>query len=274
MLKQRWNKERALCPYCQSRFAIRLQRKWLLIEARQCTHCGLIYRWPTDAAADTRDFYETGYEGQQATDVPDKDALSGLVSRNFCESQYDKRERVKFLERVLGPPRGRALLDFGCSWGYSVRQYQMAGWNASGFELDRSRAAYGREKLGLDIRSGLDELGERRFDIILSDHSLEHVPQPGETLDTWARIQIDSGAVVIFAPNGSCTAARRLGVHWGPMIGEAHTVAFTMSWFGRNLARHGWKPAFFTSEGQAMPAAEYLIEAGELCVVGRRFATS
>ena len=272
MAKDRWKEERALCPYCESRFSIRLQRKWLLIEARQCTHCGLIYRWPADPAHGARDYYESAYEGQQATDVPERVILDRLVAENFTASPYDKRDRVAFLKRTLGPAGGRSLLDFGCSWGYSVYQYQAAGWRCVGFELDRNWAEFGRSQLRLDIRNDLSELENDRFDLVLADHSLEHLPRPGFALNTWSKMAGKDGAAVIFVPNGSCRAARRRGVDWGPLIGEAHTVAFTMDWFARNLVRHGWNGTFYNSAGTRLPSGEYLTDYGEICVVARRFS--
>jgi len=270
MAKERWSKDHSLCPYCESKLFVRLQRKWVLIEARQCIHCGLIYRWPTDPADGTRDFYENGYEGQQATELPHASELERMSSRNFAATQFDKHHRVAFLERTLGNAHGRALLDFGCSWGYSVWQYLASGWRAYGFEFDEDRSEFGRRHLKLDIRSSLEEFRGMRFDIILADHALEHVARPGITLDTLARMASHASALVIFVPNGSCTAARRLGVGWGPLIGEAHTVGFTMSWFARNLVRHGWDPEFYTSAGVKLPKAEYLTEFDEICVVAQR----
>src|SRR5258706_6283379 len=131
MLKDRWQDERGLAPYCESRFSMRLQRRHLLIEARKCLHCGLIYRWPTDPAEGVRDFYESAYEGQQATTLPDGFGPDGDPDAEFSPA-HDKKDRIVFLDRTLGPAAGRSLLDFGCSWGYSVRQYQAAGWRASG----------------------------------------------------------------------------------------------------------------------------------------------
>jgi 2-polyprenyl-3-methyl-5-hydroxy-6-metoxy-1,4-benzoquinol methylase len=270
MMKERWNRERSLCPYCEALFSIRLQRKWMLIEARQCIYCGLIYRWPTDPTDGVRDFYEDGYEGQQATDLPSPSELERMVSQNFASTQFDKHDRGVFLNRTLGAADGRKLLDFGCSWGYSVWQYQAAGYRACGFELDRHRASYGREHLRLDVRSSLEDFRDPRFDIILADHALEHVPRPGVTLDSLAKLAGDASILVVFVPNGSCAAARRLGVSWGPFIGEAHTVAFTMDWFSRNLARHGWNAVLYDSAGMPLPRGEYLTDHDEICVVARR----
>lgn len=270
MAKDRWKEERGRCPYCKSRFSVRLQRKWLLIEARQCIYCGLIFRWPTDLAEGALDFYENGYEGQQATDIPSRAKLAELLTTNFSSSQYDKRDRVGFLERTLGPAAGRSLFDFGSSWGYGTYQYRTAGWRPVGFELDRNRAQFGRERLDLDIRNDLSELENDTFDLIVADHSLEHVPRPGDTLDALSEMAGNEGVAAIFVPNGSCVVARRLGTSWGPFIGEAHTVAFTMDWFSRNLPRHRWKAEFYNSAGNKLPEGEYLTDCGEICILARR----
>jgi len=265
MVQERWHPERSRCPYCGSRFAQFLQRKWLLIQARKCVHCGLIYRWPTDAPAGTRDFYEQSYEGQQATDIPDADALSRLTEAGFRNTQYDKRGRAAFLERVVGN-EGR-FLDFGCSWGYSLFQYAQLGFAVTGFELDRQRARYGQERMGLDLRSDWDAFGQERFDVIFADHSLEHVPNPAEPLTKWRELAAEGAKLVVFVPNGSGRQARELGVKWGPLLGESHPIAFTIDWFARNLPRHGWLPRFYTPEGEPLRADDYLADQWEIALV-------
>jgi Methyltransferase domain len=269
MARQRWSSDNALCPYCDSRFADRLQRKWFLIEARRCVHCGLIYRWPTDPAEPNREFYETDYEGQQATDVPDGAAAAAMASDGFSGTSWHRADRISFVERALGKPSGRALLDFGCSWGYATHQYKTAGWAAHGFEIDRRRAEFGRAVLDLDIKSDLDEYRGRQFHVMVADHSLEHVPRIGATLDALNKLAAPDAAFVIFVPNGSCRDARRFGVRWGPLIGESHTVAFTMDWFARNLPRHGFHAEFRRQDGVPLLDGEYLDDCGEICMVAR-----
>ncbi len=90
MAKERWNNGCARCPYGESRFSIRLQRNWPLIESRQCTQCSIIYRWSTDPADGALDFYECGCKGQQTTDIPGCAVLDQSVAQNFAFSPYDK----------------------------------------------------------------------------------------------------------------------------------------------------------------------------------------
>jgi 2-polyprenyl-3-methyl-5-hydroxy-6-metoxy-1,4-benzoquinol methylase len=192
-----------------------------------------------------------------------------MAANGFAGTAWDRSERVRFLDRALGKPVGRTLLDFGCSWGYATHQYKAAGWTAQGFELDRRRAAFGRTALGLAVTSDLADHRSRKFDVILADHSLEHVPRLGDTLDAWVELAASGAALVVFVPNCSCHDARRLGTGWGPFIGEAHTVALTMEWFARNLPRHGFGPEFRSPDGTLLAAGEYLDDCAEICMVAR-----
>jgi 2-polyprenyl-3-methyl-5-hydroxy-6-metoxy-1,4-benzoquinol methylase len=236
-------------------------------------YCGLIFRWPTDPAQASREFYETDYEGQQATDVPDARAAAAMAANGFNGTPWNRINRVSFVERALGKPNGRTLLDFGCSWGYATHQYKTAGWAAHGFEIDRGRAEFGRKALGIDIKSDLDEYRGWQFDVILADHSLEHVPRIGDTLGVLTELASPLADLVIFVPNGSCHEARRFGVRWGPLIGESHTVAFTMDWFARNLPRHGFRPAFRRQDGEPLLDGEYLDDCGEICLAAQSSPT-
>ena len=150
------------------------------------------------------------------------------------------------------------------------------GRRLDGFRLriDRRRAEFGRVALGLDIKSDLAEHGASKFDVILADHSLEHVPKLGDTLETWVSLAAKDAALIVFVPNASSRDARRLGVGWGPFIGEAHTVAFTMEWFARNLPRHGFKAEFRRPDGVPLLAGEYLDDCAEICMVARTMSPS
>ncbi len=268
MLRQRWDRQRQLCPYCGSRAYEYSQRKWLLIEARKCAHCKLIYRWPTEVGSSTQQFYETDYEGQQATDLPDLDKLVEMRAADFKNTPFDKTGRCEFLMKTI--PAQSRVLDFGCSWGYSLHQLRTLGYTVSGYEIDRMRARFGREQLDLDLHSEWQEIEENSVDVIFSDHSFEHVPDPGEVIKFWNRVAHQNAQLVIFVPNGNGQEARKLGIQWGPLLGEVHTLAFTMEWFRLNLPRHGWQPRFFTPDGAPLPDCEYLDDHWEIALVAQR----
>jgi SAM-dependent methyltransferase len=263
MALARFQHGRNRCPYCESCLHYRLQRKWLLIEARKCAYCGLIFRYPTDNQVDAGTFYEDGYSGQQATDVPDTVTLSQLIETNFAGSPYDKAHRIDLVRTIIASGR---VLDFGCAWGYSLHQFRSAGYDASGFELARGRSEFGRKNLNVQIHTDLKTLVDecrKSFDLIYTDHSLEHTTNLREPLEVFAQLLKPSGKLLIFVPNCSSRLGRQLGVGWGPFIGESHTIAFTDNWYSENLPRHGFviDQLYSTTENghDSLPDGEELV---------------
>ena len=124
--------------------------------------------------------------------------------------------------------------------------------------------------MGLTLESAFDQFHDESFDIILADHSFEHVPSPLAPLDFWNRVSRTTSKLIIFVPNGNGEHARSLGIKWGPLLGEAHILAYTMEWFRLNLPRHGWRPRFYTPDGDPLPEHEYLDDHWEITLVAKR----
>ena len=99
MLAARFRRDRRRCPYCRSCLSHLLQRKWLLIEARQCVYCGLIFRYPTDSPEKAAHFYESEYEGEMEGYIPDEGRARALHAANFRQSFFDRSSRLALLRR-------------------------------------------------------------------------------------------------------------------------------------------------------------------------------
>jgi len=272
MLFSRFDKKRSLCPYCYSKNFIVLERKKLIIQARKCVHCGLIYRWPTDNENDNIEFYENNYmnsSGRSTPDLPDENLIKSIVEGHVIPLKLDKSRRINFLKKNV-TKKGR-LLDFGCSWGISSYQYKNVGYEVVGFEIDRHRAEFGTKNLGINIIYKWDQLDENnKFDIIIADHSLEHVPILKDVFDYFGKYSKKGSQLVIFVPNCSSKIARVLGVKWGPFIGEAHTIAYTLDWFGKNLPLHGFYPVFYDNYNDPLNNHHYLYDGEEIALVATK----
>jgi 2-polyprenyl-3-methyl-5-hydroxy-6-metoxy-1,4-benzoquinol methylase len=167
-------------------------------------------------------------------------------------------------------PGGR-VLDFGCSWGYSLVQWKAAGYDAVGFEWARDRARFGRESLGVAIHdefSALEREPAGSFDLVYADHVMEHLTMLRQPLDLFARLLRRGGALLIYVPNGAGMPARRQGTAWRALIGESHTVALTAEWCNRNLPAHGFSSHCFS--GNAISTGSSLIDDEELACLARR----
>jgi 2-polyprenyl-3-methyl-5-hydroxy-6-metoxy-1,4-benzoquinol methylase len=267
MLWARFRRGRRHCPYCRSCLHHRLQRKWLLIEARQCVFCGLIFRYPTDAPDKAARFYEDEYKGEMDDYIPGAERAAALRASHFQGTFFDRSSRLGLLRHCYA---GGKVLDFGCSWGFATAQLIDAGLDAQGYELSRSRAELGRKALGVPITTDWPRLVEQSaqaFSLIYADHVLEHLCDLHAVLEDFARLLAPPGRLVLFVPNGGGRGARALGVRWGPFLGESHTIAFTAAWFLANLPRHGFAVEVL---GSTPDGIDSLPDGDELICVARR----
>lgn len=244
------------CPYCGSKNATVMGREKLLIQLRECGDCGLRFRYPKDEPEAAREYYESTYEGGHVTDLPDMAILSAAREKNFVGSRWDFSDKIVATKAIHQGPR---LLEFGCSWGYVVDQFNKAGFDATGFELSRPRAKFGRKNLGVKIfdeYTQLEALPDNSFDVIFTNHVLEHLPDLRPAFSLFSRLLAPQGAMVIIVPNGDGPTAREQGAG---VISQEHVTSLTARFFSENLGKYGFK-AKFASEPYSGELVEFVSE--------------
>ncbi|MBP2321755.1 2-polyprenyl-3-methyl-5-hydroxy-6-metoxy-1,4-benzoquinol methylase [Kibdelosporangium banguiense] len=107
--------------------------------------------------------------------------------------------------RLIG--RDKTVLELGCGTGAMTRHLLGQGCQVTGVEIDAEAA----EKAGrfaeqvlvadLDTPGALDELADKRFDVVLAGDVLQHLENPGQLLAKAATLLSDSGYVVASVPN-------------------------------------------------------------------------
>ena len=228
------------CPYCGESSCLKLiGRKKLLLEVLRCSSCALIFRYPAETANGNFSYYQNEYKVAAVTNLPSEHDLERLIRTDFAGSPLDYTSKIQALQALK--PSGR-VLDFGCSWGYVVHQLSRHGYQSAGFEISRERGAFGREKLGLQIFDSvrdLNRLGESAFDIIFTNHVLEHLPAPKETLELFSRLLADDGLLFLIGPNFTGANARS-GLFWD-WIGTDHPLAPTDEFLKTVLPRNGFQ---------------------------------
>jgi 2-polyprenyl-3-methyl-5-hydroxy-6-metoxy-1,4-benzoquinol methylase len=261
--------QRSNCPYCGSRDTCLMERKHYVLQLRRCRACHLCYRFPKDDTAENNIFYQEDYQQNTVTDLPPLAELPAHIANRFKDIGRDLTEHLKTIKSIA--PVGK-LLDYGSSWGYCVYQFQQAGYDAQGFEISRPRVEYGQKMLGVHLTSDIASLPDASFDVIYSAHCMEHIPNPDIPLRQFQRLLKPAGHLFIYVPNCAGEEAQRLGVAWGPMIGEKHVLALTPSFFDFNLPKYGFHLQF-SSSPYNQPPREYNhadLQGEELLVIGVR----
>lgn len=213
---------RVRCPSCGGGDARLVERKYVVTSLRRCCSCGLMFRTPTDSAAESFAYYQDEYQSGMTTDTPDDSELRRLLKSGFKGTPKDFDRYVQVLN-AIDIPDSATLLDFGCSWGYGTWQLNRAGFRAVGFELSQTRARFAREKMGIDVRSNNDDVSGD-LDVVITAHVLEHVPQLQNTLErifSWLR---SGGLFVGITPNGAAEYRAIETAAWSRSWGQKHPL--------------------------------------------------
>jgi 2-polyprenyl-3-methyl-5-hydroxy-6-metoxy-1,4-benzoquinol methylase len=260
MIRHRLSGRRPACPYCGGTRLRRVARKRLVLDVLECGGCLLLFRWPMETEEEFRLFYQAEYREGAITEVPSAEMLAEMSGKGFAGTSLDLSSKVELLRGLQ--PRGR-VLDYGCSWGYGVFQLGGAGYDATGFEISRARAEYARQWLGgniLDDSAALDGTPAGRFDVVFSNHVVEHVRELRRALDLFSRLLRPQGLLFTVLPNFSGREARNgRFLNW---IGEAHPIAPTRDFFLRNLMNHHFRDVHCFS-GPFTEAVARSVAAGE-----------
>lgn len=109
--------------------------------------------------------------------------------------QVAARWNLHFYNQIIGA--NDRILDFGCGGGFLL--HELVCCEKIGVDINPA-ARQCAEALGIRAYSTLDELGDRKFTKIISNHALEHVPSPLTALQKLNSLLEHSGILVLLLP--------------------------------------------------------------------------
>jgi spore maturation protein CgeB len=240
------------CPVCESRHS----RSFGVVDdypMSRCSTCGHLYVSCAVSDSVLAGAYGKNYYGGSADQ---KQARSGYDDylRDMAKRVRGFNQRLAELEHLVAPP-GRAL-DFGCAVGLFVRAAQDRGWTAVGYDRSEWAAAYGREKLGVNIQSGgAPQFDEGSFDLITLWDCIEHLPDPRGTLlkaRGWLRA---GGVLAVNTVNSSSLGARLAGKSWRHIMPPLHLNLFSSRSLRRLVTDTGFSIIRTHGEGVVFTAS-------------------
>lgn len=276
--------ERGRCPNCGGDGVV-IERKYVVTSLKRCGRCQLQYRSPTDNAAESERFYNDEYEQGVTTALPDLDELESLKRDLFPDQDNSYSYFIDVLRSLGTLPRDR-LFDFGCSWGYGSYQLQQAGFDVTAFEISRTRGAFARSKLGVNVVADFDGFvasDANTFDVFFSSHVLEHVPSPSKVIRDGFNLLKPGGLFVSFFPNCSESWRETDPGSWSGLWGKVHPNALDEVYLNREFSAYprvlGSSPVeisdaerhALSSESPAALLANTLVTSSELMIAARKF---
>jgi 2-polyprenyl-3-methyl-5-hydroxy-6-metoxy-1,4-benzoquinol methylase len=121
-----------------------------------------------------------------------------------------QRERLSKIRKVKKEGK---LLDIGCGKGRFLAYVSRFGWDVYGVEPS-STGRYSALNKNLRITTTLEELGEKKFDIVTLWHVLEHIDKPIEFLEKIKDHLDHSGVIIIGVPNIDSLQAKISASKW------------------------------------------------------------
>ncbi len=200
----------------------------------RCAACGLCYQTPRPSLERLLGFYPADYHAHR---LP-----TSSLFRLLHRLQFGPRVR-RYLRRA-GRTSGR-VLDVGCGDGTLLRELSRRGsWELHGldFNPDAIEAArHGEPPIQLFLGTLEDApYEERRFDLIVMHHVLEHVPEPVTTLRRVLALLRPGGHVVGQLPNFASFERWATGRFWNGYHTPRHMQCFTPSSLAGLLGRVGF----------------------------------
>lgn len=129
------------------------------------------------------------------------------------------------------------LMDFGCGGGYLLSQFQNK--TKIGFEINKSAWLECKKNNNeIQLTDTFDEIEDNSVDTIISNHAMEHVPLPLETLKNLYKKLKVGGKIVIVLP---CEQASEKGFYYSPNDINQHLHTWTPMTFGNLSSLAGFR---------------------------------
>jgi 2-polyprenyl-3-methyl-5-hydroxy-6-metoxy-1,4-benzoquinol methylase len=139
---------------------------------------------------------------------------------NLVYSIFPRPPRIGMIRRTnIGPDS--KILDIGCGSGQLLRTLECCGLKTLvGVDPFAAEAYQGRRvKI---FKDSLEKLSLDTFDLVILDHSLEHIPDQFETFRLIAKVLSESGQVLIRTPVIPSYAWETYGKNWVQLDAPRH----------------------------------------------------
>lgn len=161
-----------------------------------CPDCCFLFQNPRPSRETLEKYYlESGY----------RVGTEGLVSQGYIEFAPHQlaRHHLWFClnDFDMRTIRRGACLDYGCGIGGALGFLAEQGNECFGVEIDQALAAFGNARFPIRIVPKVEDLpAGKQFDLIMANHSIEHIYDPNDFFTFAAKALTDAGTLVIAVP--------------------------------------------------------------------------
>lgn len=177
-------------------------------EIYQCKNCGL--------GMTKNLFSQVGNYHRDETYVSEQELFKNIFQK-----------RVKIISNFK---KSGKVLEIGCSIGMMLKLLQDRGFSVSGVEMSVGAAKIAKGKgISVLIDKFEDIKFKESFDIIILNHTLEHLENPREIIKKCFNLLSKGGIIYIDVPNFGSASAKQQKCRWPLLLPEEHLWHFTAS---------------------------------------------
>jgi 2-polyprenyl-3-methyl-5-hydroxy-6-metoxy-1,4-benzoquinol methylase len=227
-----------------------------------CERCGFVFSTPTPTTAELDAYYGSKGEGWDGRIAVEPERMAAKLERKRASNALDYALLAANAELPAG--RRRAL-DFGCGIGGWLDVLAADGWETAGIEPGMLAAAAVRTRHTL-----LDEIpAEPSFELVVVQHTLEHLSNPRETLSRLAAATVPGGLIYVSVPN-----LPRLPEHgdFDYIASDKHISSFTQTSLGALFALTGFELIAHSNDPSWKEPVQRPEGLKRLAAIGRRVA--
>jgi 2-polyprenyl-3-methyl-5-hydroxy-6-metoxy-1,4-benzoquinol methylase len=208
-------------------------------EIVRCRSCGLVFRRDLPTTADLGEIYAEAYFRRPADD-PGGQGYDDYLHEEELH-RLNARTRVRRLRGFVAPGR---LLDVGAAAGFFMDEARTAGWTVGGVDVSPEMSAWGREKLGLDLRTAPFRVADHppgAFDAVTMWDYIEHSIDPAADLAGAHTLLRPGGILALATGDIDSVLARVSGERWHLLTPHHHNFFFSTATLSRACESAGFE---------------------------------
>lgn len=174
--------------------------------------------------------------------------------RNIFMKRYSTMIRTTVLQK------GK-VLDIGCSNGTFLDLFKEKGWQTFGVEPSASGSEAEKKSHKISrVYFEKSAFSENYFDLVIMNHTLEHVENADVVLKKINKILKKGGVLYVDVPNAGGLGAKILGNVWPLRLPKEHNYQFTRNLLSGKIKDAGFKIILFESRSGLFEFANPILE--------------
>jgi 2-polyprenyl-3-methyl-5-hydroxy-6-metoxy-1,4-benzoquinol methylase len=201
---------------------------------KMCKGCGLVFLWPRPTEEELSQYYAGAYRKEYN--------LGELPAQIYQRGTREAQQRVERLKSVLKP--SMSVLEVGANVGTFMKRVEPHVASVVGVEPGGSHRDWAARELGLTFVKDIAELGDRKFDLVVLFHTLEHVVNPVNFLRSLTGYLAPGGIMAIEVPNVNDALIALYKIPAVPPFyyHKVHLYCFSRETLARTIVAVGGRP--------------------------------